>query len=435
MPIRIVIFTVGTEGDARPYAALGKGLANEGHDVVIATSREFETFVRAHGLGFAPLTADFLALMRRHRHVMDDSRQVKLVHTLIGELRRWARTWAAEGLEAGRDADLIIGSGNVALLAASVAERYDVPFIQSQLQPFHPSRALPPPLFRPPALPLPGLANLLFYKVLRILTWRLMRDAANDVRRALDLADYPRSGPWKITKAAGGRILYGFSQHLVPRQREWPKRISMPGHFLLKRAADYAPPAELEAFLAAGPPPIYVGFGSMVSGRAEIISAIVGEAIRLLERRAVVSRGWAGLGENSLPSARILMIDGIPHDWLFRRVALAVHHCGAGTTAASAAAGVPVVPVPFVGDQFFWAWRLARLGVATRRLDHRTLTAHRLADAIRRAEAPEMRRKAALLGALVRAEDGVGNAVRQLDQWGVLSAVQPRRSGTELVPV
>ncbi len=431
MSSRIVIFTVGTEGDARPYAALGQGLARQGHRVVIATSREFEPFVRAHGLGFSPITADFLELMARNKAVMDRRSQLAMLRTLMAETRRMAGTWAEEGMAAASGADLVIGSGNVSLLAASVAERLGVPLVRSQLQPFDPSRDLPPPLFRPPPFKLPGPVNLALYRLLRVLAWRLMRGSVDGVRDGLGLPAYPAGGPWALPNAAGGRILYGFSRHVVPRQPEWPDRIAMPGYFILD-AGRYRPSAELAGFLEAGPAPIYVGFGSMVTSRAVELARLVVAAVARSGRRAVVSSGWAGLAAHLPRSDDVLAVSGVPHEWLFPRVALAVHHCGAGTTAAAVRAGIPTVPVPFVGDQFFWAWQLGRLGVATPPLERRSLTPARLAEAIGRAGTPRMREAALALGERVRSEDGVEAAVRQLGLWGLLSRVEtpggPRRA-------
>jgi UDP:flavonoid glycosyltransferase YjiC (YdhE family) len=426
--VRIVIFTVGTEGDARPYAALGRGLARAGHDVVIATSREFEAFVRAQGLGFEPLTADFLEMMRRHQAVMDQPSQIRLVRTLMHETRRMAESWAMEGLAAARGADLVIGSGNVTLLAASVAEKLGVAFVRSQLQPLDPCRELPPVLFRPPAALLPRALNLAFYHGVRLLVWRFMRRAVDGVRRDLDLKPYPWAGPWDLAYGGGAPTLYAFSALVTPRQSEWPARIAMPGYFVLDAADRYVPPPKLQRFLAEGPTPIYIGFGSMVSDRTSDLARIAVEAVRLSGRRAIMASGWAGLGDSLGASEDILVLDGAPHDWLFPRISLAVHHCGAGTTAAAARAGIPTVPVPFVGDQFFWGWRLARLGVATPWLERRGLTSERLAAAIRLAGAPEMAARAHALGARLRAEDGVANAVRQLETWGLLPA--PETVGT-----
>jgi UDP:flavonoid glycosyltransferase YjiC (YdhE family) len=408
-------------------------LAQAGHEVVIATSREFEGFVLAQGLGFAPLTADFLEMMRRNKAVMDRRSQMRLVRTLMRETRRMAKNWAQEGLAAAAGADLVIGSGNVSLLAASVAEKLGAAYVRSQLQPFDPSRDLPPVLFRPPAAPLPGALNLALYHLLRLLAWRFMQRAVNGVRRNLALPPYPWTGPWNLAYGAAGRTLYGFSAHVTPRQPEWPERIAMPGYFILT-ADGYAPPPDLEQFLRDGPPPIYIGFGSMVSDKTRDLARIVLEAVRLSGRRAIFGSGWAGLGDSVSSSRDVLVIDRAPHDWLFPRVALAVHHCGAGTTAAAARAGIPTVPVPFVGDQFFWAWRLGRLGVATPRLERRGLTATRLAEAIRLAGMPDMTRRAEALGVRLRAEDGVEAAVRQLEIWGLLPPAEARSDTSRRAP-
>lgn len=425
MTTRIVIFTVGTEGDARPYVALGRGLASCGYDVVIATSREFEDFVRRNALGFAPLTADFYELMQRHRNVIDRRSQWRMMRTLMDEVRRMARSWAEEGMAAADGAALIIGSGNVALLATSVGEKLGTPVVRSQLQPFDPSRDLPAPLFRPSRMKLPGAVNLLLYQALRIAAWRLMRQAIQGVRADLMLPPYPATGPWSLLRKASGRTLYGFSRHVVPRQPEWPASVSIPGYFMLPEAARYQPSPALKHFLETGPRPIYIGFGSMVSARIAALAGLVGEAVRLSGSRAIVSSGWAEMGAHLGASADIMVVTSVPHDWLFPQVSLAVHHCGAGTTAAAISAGIPTVPVPFVGDQFFWAWQMRRLGVATAHLERRRLTAQSLADAIEQARQPTIVAAASALGAMVRAEDGVAAAIGQLREWGMLPDHRP----------
>jgi hypothetical protein len=278
---------------------------------------------------------------------------------------------------------------------------------------------------------MPGALNLVLYRLLRVIAWRLMQRAVNGVRHDLGLRPYPWAGPWALPHGAGGRILYGFSAHVVPRQPEWPERIAMPGYFILKDAEHYTPASDLAQFLYDGPVPIYVGFGSMVSSRMRDLAEIVLEAVRLSGCRAVVGSGWAGLGGDLGCCDNILIVGNVPHDWLFPRVALAVHHCGAGTTAAAVRAGIPTVPVPFVGDQFFWGWQLARLGVATPRLERRGLTAERLAEAIHLAGKPEMIARAAALGRRVRSEDGVAAAIRQLERWGLLPEPKSTESKEE----
>ncbi|GAN61422.1 glycosyl hydrolase [Acetobacter cibinongensis] len=416
--MKIVIMTVGTEGDVRPHIALGEGLLARGHAVRLAADPCFETAITRAGLKFSPLTADFSGMMRHNPQALDGSNGMAAARVVVAETRRMAQDWPAQGLKAAEGATLLIGSGNVSLLAASLAERLQVPFVQTQLQPLEASHALPPVWFRP--RPLPASVNFALHRTLRQTAWLLMRDTANRMRRALDLPLYPLKGPWHNPKATGGHILFGFSQHVVPRQPEWPARIAMPGYFVSAKNAAYTPDADLAHFLQAGDKPAYIGFGSMVSGEAAALAATVQAAVQHAGLRAVVGSGWSKLGQFLPTSARIHVVDHVPHEWLFSKMRLAVHHCGAGTAAAAVRAGIPTVPVPFVGDQYFWGWQLHRIGVATPTQSLRTLTAQTLADAMLQATSPHMVANADRLGSLVRAEDGTANAITQLERWGLL---------------
>ncbi len=107
----------------------------------------------------------------------------------------------------------------------------------------------------------------------------------------------------------------------------------------------------------------------------------------------------------------------MPYGWLFRRVAVAVHHGGAGTTAEALRAGVPSVVIPLGPDQEFWGWRVAALGVGPEPIPPRRLTAERLASAIQRAATNvEMRRRCKELGEKISAEDGVSKAVEAFEE-------------------
>jgi UDP:flavonoid glycosyltransferase YjiC (YdhE family) len=142
---------------------------------------------------------------------------------------------------------------------------------------------------------------------------------------------------------------------------------------------------------------------------------MVVEALDISGQRAVLLGGWTDLGGAGLPDT-VLKVDSIPHNWLFPRVAAAVHHGGAGTTAASLRAGVPTVVAPFFADQPFWGWRVEQLGVGPKPVMRKNLTAAKLAAAIAQAVGdPEINRKAGVLGEKIRAEDGVGSAVRAVE--------------------
>ena len=417
--MRVVIFAAGTQGDARPNAALGQALQLAGHDVTLITSRDFEALAEMAGIGFAPISADFRAMMEADRERIDGRSQVAIAMHGLRRLREMASHWVGESLEVTRGAGLVIGSGPLLYLAASVAEALDVPFVRTMLQPIEPAREFPPVLMRPPRFGLPGRVNLTLHGLVRNATWQLGRGAMTRVRRELGLAPYPLSGPWRSARAGMAPLLNGFSATIVPPSLDWGPHIATTGFWSLRNTGP-ALPARVEAFLEAGPAPIYVGFGSMISKDAAGLAVLVRDAIARSGRRAIIAGGWGALADMR-DSDTVLAVDDVAHERLLPRVALAVHHCGAGTTAAVASAGIPSVPVPFLLDQFFWAERLHALGIGTAPLRRGRMSAGDLAGAIASAGEAGIVAASARIGARLRAEDGTGNALAQLAEWGLIS--------------
>jgi UDP:flavonoid glycosyltransferase YjiC (YdhE family) len=141
---------------------------------------------------------------------------------------------------------------------------------------------------------------------------------------------------------------------LIPKPPDWGSYINVAGFFFLSLATNYTPPQDLADFLAAGPPPVYIGFGSIVVDDPNAMTKMIFEAIKITGQRALVSKGWGGLGADSIGVPEgVFMLGNCPHDWLFQRVSCVVHHGGAGTNAAGIACGRPTVVVPFFGDQQF----------------------------------------------------------------------------------
>ncbi len=424
--MQITIFSIGTQGDVRPFVALGRGLQRAGHRVRIASAQTCEGLVTEHGLEFAPLSANFLEIMARDPRVLQRGlNPLSFVTTARRELQSMAMDWAEQGMAAARGSDLLLGNGMVAALAAALGEVLDVPVVETHLQPVTPCPDIPPMMLPPPRNPLPGLVTQSLYHICRVLTWQMLSPAYAQVRGQLGLGPLPWSGPFYRRKRDEHRVLYGFSPLLVPRSKYWPSSVQVAGNWFLDAAQRWQAPAILEQFLAAGPRPIYVGFGSMLSNDAEELTGKVVEALRRSGQRAILATGWGGLAPQVADNENILVIDSAPHDWLFPRVALAVHHGGAGTTAAALRAGIPSVVVPFFGDQPFWAWRLAQLGVAPPALERKTLSAAELSAAITAGLQPAMQLRAAELGERLRAEDGVANAIAQLEDWGLLQSPAP----------
>ena len=211
-----------------------------------------------------------------------------------------------------------------------------------------------------------------------------------------------------------------YSCHIVPRPVEWHSGIEVTGYWFLDRPSAWLPPADLVRFLDAGPPPVYIGFGSMILADPEATVALVLAAVAQAGCRAVIAAGWGGLTPKAL-SPNVFALVEAPHDWLFPRMAAVVHHGGAGTTAAALRAGVPSIIIPFLGEQSFWAHTLVQRGVAHEALPQNRLAPSTLSRAITLALNDfSMRQRAVTLGALIREEDGVARAADWIETMGTV---------------
>lgn len=411
--MRLVIVAVGSRGDVQPFVALGRGLAAAGYDVVVATHDNFRAFVEGHGLGFGSIGGDAQAIVR-------DGRGLEWIETGHNPLAfaRGFRSLIGPHIQRGivdawracEGADGIVCGGPGFYVGHSVAEKLRLPFIQTYLQPIHPTTAFQSPLF-PTRVHLGGAFNLFSHVAAGLTFWHLLRPLLDEVRvRDLGLPRYSLSGPFVRLLRERAPVLYGYSPSVVPKPRNWGDFIRVTGYWFLD-APDWTMPADLSAFLAAGPPPVYIGFGSMGERDPAATTRLVLDAVARAGTRAILLSGWAGLAAGDLPPT-IHRIESAPHDRLLPHVAAVVHHGGAGTTAAGLRAGRPSVVVPFFADQPFWADRVRRLGVGPAPLARTTLTADALAAAIREAlDDAAMRARAEALGARIRAEDGVATAV------------------------
>jgi sterol 3beta-glucosyltransferase len=417
--MHITIIAAGTRGDVQPHIALAKGLDRAGHAVRVATHREFATLVSDHGLEFFALSSSPNQIMQGEemRAAMGGSRNPI---TLIRAIRNMLVPQFVQGVEeiwaASQGADALILSMLGFYGGYHVAEKLGIPFFEAYVLPARPTRAFPSPLLGV-NLRLGGTANRLSHTLLLRLAWLLLQPIANHARRTvLDLP--PISFP-KLFRAFERRhqpLLYGYSPLVLPKPPDWPEWHHVTGWWFLDQPSGWQPPDNLVTFLDSGPPPVYVGFGSMTGRDPERITGIVLDALRRSGQRGILLTGWGGIRPSDLPND-VLKIDAAPHDWLFPHMAAVVHHGGSGTTAAGLRAGVPSILVPFGGDQYLWGRCIHRLGVGPEPIRRKRLTVERLAAAIQLATSDEsMQARAAALGEKIRAEDGVGQAVRIMEQ-------------------
>jgi sterol 3beta-glucosyltransferase len=418
----IVIFTIGTQGDVRPCVALGQGLHRAGYPVRIATSGNFAEMVRHTGLEFYPVTADFQAMLEADHSIGNKGLNLREMARIFRErYTQWAANWVQEGLAASEGAGLLIGVSNAILLAKALSEARSIPFAIARLQPVTRSEILPPIMLSISRRKVPGVVSLGAHYLMYKLLWDVMRPAVNGiVRPQLGLPPYSWRGPY-FDELHRANVLNGFSQHVLPRPADWTENSQVTGYWFLDQP-QWRPPEALSRFLAAGPKPVYIGFGSMVSSNAAVFTQTILDGVKKSGQRAVLATGWGALGGTEGPqNDQIFFLRHAPHDGLFPLMSAAVHHGGAGTTAAAARAGIPSVVVPFFGDQPFWAHCLNLRGVAPPALERKSLTSDALASALLATQQPAMIRTAAALGRAIRKEDGTGEAVEWLRRWGLLS--------------
>jgi sterol 3beta-glucosyltransferase len=416
MPI-ISIVTSGTRGDVQPYIALGAGLKSAGYTVRLLSTINFAGLASDAGLEFHSTGESIEDLLQspEWRAVTENGNFLTILKRMRSEMRDRAAESAAILPPLLEGSDLIVAGMSLFGGVHSIAGALKIPLVESHVFPFTPTREFPSPLL--PNLPFGRLLNRLSFHGTRQVFWQSLKVSDAATRQILGLGKAPFWGPFRALARSHTPVLYGYSGHVLPRPADWPEQHQLTGYWFLDAPAAWAPPADLVEFLAAGPPPVYIGFGSMGSSDPHAAGRIALEALERSGQRGVLASGWGGLSLGDLPDS-VHMIAAIPHSWLFPRMAAVVHHGGAGTTAAGLRAGVPSIIVPFMGDQPFWGKRVADLGVGPRPIPRKKLGAAELAGAISAAVSdPALRQRAHDLGQRLRAEDGVAVAVGLIERF------------------
>lgn len=416
--MRITILTIGSRGDVQPYIALGRGLQQAGHTVTLATHAVFREFAVQFGLDFAPVEGnprEMLETLEGRGWLDSDQNPAQFVRYFVELAQPRLRQALDDSWRACQGSELIIYSllGNTGF---HMAEKLGVPGVMATLQPITPTHAFRSLGVPPNWMQLGDWANWLSHKVAEQVLWQPFRGIVNAWRQDHGLRALPLAGPFGAIYAADAPVLNGYSPTVLPMPADWPPQVHVTGYWFLEQQA-WEPPPELQAFLMDGPPPLYIGFGSMTDADPAGLLETVLAALARTGQRAVLLGGWAGLGRGKLP-ARVFAVQSVPHDWLFPRVTAVIHHGGAGTTAAGLRAGVPSVLVPYFADQHFWGQRVWRMGVGPQPVPRKELTVTRLTAAINAAvHNLTLRRRAAEIGRQIRAERGVETAVAILQSF------------------
>ena len=463
--LNIVIQVVGSRGDVQPFVALGKVLKDTyGHRVRLATHPNFKNFVEENGLEFFSIGGDpsqlmaFMvknpSLMPGFRSLMDgdvSQRRKDVAEYIQGCWRSCYQAGNGMDLSATNDGSSQSSGNNTGSEPAArcfvadciianppsfahihCAEKLGIPLHIMFTMPYSPTQAFPHPLANIQSSNAdPQLTNYLSYAMIELLSWQGLNDIINRFREKCLGLD-PVSSIWGPGMLQRLKIphTYCWSPALIPKPMDWGPHISIAGFYFLNLASDYTPAPDLQAFLDAGPPPVYIGFGSIVLDDPNAMTELIFDAVRKTGQRTLLSKGWGGMGADQLqiPDG-VFMLGNVPHDWLFKHVSCVVHHGGAGTTAAGISAGRPTLIVPFFGDQPFWGAMVARAGAGPSPIPHKQLTAEKLCDAINFCLRPESLGRAKELASKIAAERGSDMGAQSFHQF-----LEPDRLRCTLAP-
>ncbi len=403
--MHVTILALGSRGDVQPYAILGKGLHAAGHQVRFITFESFEPLIKENGLDFHPIKGDAQSLVA--------SAGADMLALLL-KFSKLATSYAHDIPVAQlKDTDVILNQLPLALYGYDVAEKFDVPLIMAAVMPLMPTRAFPMMGF--PRLRLPGY-NRMSYRVAESLIWWLYHPIINRWRKeTLQLRPIPIRGYFDRLGTSRMPVINGFSPQVVPRPIDWDDNIHITGYWFPEDEA-WQPPDDLRAFIEAGAPPIFIGFGSMPIRDPQRTTQIILNAVQRTGQRAILHAGWGSIGQQGLPQ-NIFEIDYAPYSWLFPRMSLIIHHGGSGTTSFALRSGVPSMVVPFLFDQFFWGRRSNELGVGPPPIAFRRLSVDRLAQAIAMSiDNQSMQQRAKEIGSKIQQEAGIKAAIRIIEQ-------------------
>ncbi len=413
--MRILLTTLGSRGDVQPYLALAGGLQRAGHHPTLAAPESFAGWIQAHGVDVAPLSFNPQEVMQR---LGKGGGGLRTLVSMLSLLKTGMQEVQAEVWRAAQATDFLIQSAT-GLGALEAADLRGIPVAFAYLFPFAPTRAFPM-FWLPYRVSLGGMYNLLTHNLMARLLWRFGGAVNNQWRKQLGLK------PWRSfremmahARALHTPFLYGYSPALLPKPVDWDAYQHVTGYWFLDNPEGFQPPADLLRFLEEGPPPIYLGFGSMHAENPTRNTRLALRALELTGHRGLILTGWGGMTAQPA-SPRVMFVDSVPHGWLFPRVGAVVHHGGAGTTGAGLRAGVPQVIVPFGGDQFAWAELIVKAGVGPKTPSIQKLTAEKLAEAIQTSvKDADLRTRAATLGEKIHSEDGLARAVERIETHSI----------------
>ncbi len=410
--MKIAIATWGTTGDVYPLLALTERLLKKDHQVRVCAPSIYKGKVGNIGADFYEVGVAFeLAEFHQKMDTVIAMRDPIAPLLLIAKegILQSGEKWYTDCLEAMKGYDLVI-CHSIDIPGQEAAIRNELPWLTVT--------------YCPGFIKIPDNAPYPFPnwgRTFNAIVWNLVRLRLRYVVDPLfnqfitSVGGKPRATVALDEMYSPHLNLIAASPTLCP-SANFPLNHKFTGVWHLAQP-NYVPPPELTDFLADGPPPIVVTFGSMGGSKGRETTEILIDAIKMTRQRAIIQAGWGLLGAQDT-GENIFCTEYVPHRWLFPKASCVVHHGGAGTTASVCYAKVPSVVVPHIADQPYWGKRLFDLGVAPKSLHRRKLTAKHLARRIEQVlGTPTMAERAKTLGTQMESEDGLTTAVDLIESF------------------
>jgi len=446
---RILVTCSGTRGDVQPIAALSVAMKDAGFVVKVSTSVDHVALFTQFNIDVVGNSFDYEKMVLEQPDVLKALTTGNVVKFFEGYKEQQTRCFPedfARVLETMKEfkPDVIMSTSLDMYESRIMTRVLDIPMIFIGLQPVLPTGNAVSFMGEPKCLPR-GLHRaawtFMFYSLYK---------SHKDVKDKTILSLVPEAEehiPTSFHQFIANAMhpvepsLYGVSPELCPRQADWPEDLNPTntGFWIIGNKQQKALAStstaflqgatldELSAFIAAGPTPVYIGWGSMVSVSSEHMVRLAAEALKLAGQRGIILGGWASLSPELLAETpelqafaekSILFLKAAPHEWLFPQCAATVHHGGMGTTAAALRSGVPTVITPCAFDQFNNARIVERSGAGIAMQQFSKVTPVDLSKAIIKCVTNEdLRQKAAEMGKKLVLEDGPANAVQELDKF------------------
>ncbi|WP_259067877.1 glycosyltransferase [Mucilaginibacter sp. X4EP1] len=417
--MNIGIFTYGTRGDVQPYIALALGLMAQNHQVMIAAPENFKELVEGFGINFHPLHGNAEEAMNNAegQRVLKAENTIKLMKHFFKVLYD-ARVPLRKSYLAGSEkVDFIIANTATLPITSAIAEKQHKKIAFTYfMPPLVPTAEFPMADFD--LLNFPWY-NKLTYKLAHLFFWKFVKKETNEFRQELGLPVLKENLITYVGKQKA-LDLYCLSPSLIQRPKDWDEHHKITGFLTVPEVTSVnnfkdESPAALNDWLQQGDKPIYIGFGSNGVGNTEKFVAILKTILHNTNERILFCTGWS-LFENLPVHKNLFIAKYVNHQAVLPKCKVGVFHGGAGTLAAMLRNDLPVIIISFYTDQPTWGKIVERMNLGAH-IPVKKLTAEKLIAALAKVQTAEVKNNVAAMGEQIRNENGLENAVNEIENF------------------